>query len=209
MIADSSHVAAAASTAMTGTRVATVWTWVAVAATLLCLLRSYRLPGGGEPDTGGIDRWGVIAFVCQCVFSYLPTHRLPHDPTWPSRAVVSVLGATLGLALAAWEVAARLRYRDRSPRVASPQRFLTYGPYAHVRRPRDLIAVLLIVAVNALTLPWLALIPLAGVMAWAFAHRARWYDDAAAHAFGEPYELYCEAVPLLVPRRQARERPGA
>lgn len=209
MISDSSHLAPAASTAAAWAFAAAACTAGTALVTLAALLHSYRLPGGGEPGATGLDRWGVLAMALQVGFGVLPIARHPADPSLIPRAVAAIVCGALAAALAVWEVSARLRYRDRSLRVSAARRFLTYGPYRRMRRPRDLAALLLLAGINCVRLPPEALVPLVAITAWAFYQRARWYDDAAAAVLGNEYDDYCAVVPLFLPAwRRDAERPG-
>ena len=208
MIADSSHLASVTSTsALLGWGPASVGvTVLAVIVVAVCMVRSYRLQGG-EPGAHGLDRWGVLGVLSQVAMLSLP-RRFGDPPEFPRAAAVLVF-ATLAATLALWEVSARGRYRDRSPRIADPRHFLTYGPYRHVRRPRELVAILLVATTTCALPPALPFLPLVLVTVWAFIQRARGYDRAAAAALGDAYAAYRRAVALLVPRRSAAQRPGA
>lgn len=208
MISDSSHLASVTSTSpLFGWGVASVGVaalaWLIVA---VCMMRSYRLQGG-EPGAHGVDRWGVLGVLSQVAL--LSVYRPLGDPLQFPRAAAVLVFSTLAATLALWEVSARGRYRDRSPRIADPRHFLTYGPYRHVRRPREMVAILLVAATNCALPPAIPFLPLVLVTVWAFIQRAREYDRAAAAALGDAYAAYRRAVPLLVPRRRAAQRPGA
>jgi protein-S-isoprenylcysteine O-methyltransferase Ste14 len=126
-----------------------------------------------------------------------------------ARALAGAIAAMAAAALFAWDTATRRRYMDRSPGVMARARFLTYGPYAHVRRPREL-ALLLLVCGTAFVLPgWWRPVLALGVFGASLAARARFLDDVIAREAGEEYARYCEVTALLFPRGRGRDRRAA
>lgn len=199
------HEQALAAATSAAALIAAVLAWGVAA---VFLIRGRR----GAPLLEGVDRspaWLVAWHACG-LLALLPTPDMWTDVPPPAvllvRALGGMLAACLGAGLIAWEAATRARYVDRSPAVASRPRFLTYGPYARVRRPREL-GLLLLVCGTAFALPgwWRPAVAL-GVFGSSLAVRARRLDDALAEKGGEEFARYRMVTALLLPTGRRRDR---
>lgn len=185
--------------------IAAIAAWGVAAVALVRGRRGAPLLEGDVRTPAWLSAWhagGLLAL--------LPTPDMWTDVSPPAVLLVRSLGgmvaACAGAGLLAWEAATRVRYADRSPAVASRARFLTYGPYARVRRPREL-ALLLLVCGTAFALPgwWRPAVAL-GVFGASLAVRSRRLDDALAEKAGEEFARYRTVTALLLPTGRRRDR---
>jgi len=160
-------------------------------------------------DLGGfLFRWRGWIFVPLALF-VLWIGR----PT-PATFIIGLLVALLGEGLRIWGVG-YAGTTTRGNAVIAPE-LVTDGPFAHVRNPLylgNIISALGIcfIAVGAMPLAWsLPVLVLTaalylGVYRLIIGHEERFL----AATFGQPYELYCEMVPRLLPRLlSGRQSPG-
>ncbi len=172
--------------------------WCVGAASLLRTRRAPPVLQGDAATPGWLVAWHALGLM-----ALLPTPAAWAEAQTPAIVVMRAWGGALcacaGAWLLAWEAAVRMRYADRSVAVTVRERFLTYGPYARVRRPQEL-AILLLVCGTAFVLPgwWRPAIAM-GVFGASMAVRARRIDDAIARAAGEEYARYQSVTALLLP----------
>jgi len=125
------------------------------------------------------------------------------------RAVVAAVLIGLGAAVAVWAVIVlgwrRAADLDDTPPDPALPRLVFAGPFGHVRHPQSL-GLLLVLAGAAIAFRrpglWAVAVLGAGVVI-AMAVRQ---DRAMMREFGEPYERYQRAVPLLLPRLRRASR---
>ena len=131
-----------------------------------------------------MQRWRVpLGFVCAALFFVLGRPRLP-------TLAIGGAVAVIGLALRAW-ASGYLRKNDR---------LATSGPYAHTRNPLYLGSFLIglgfSIAAGRLYLGVLFLVLFLGI----YVPVMRIESATLRKLFGERFEQYQRAVPLLVPR---------
>jgi protein-S-isoprenylcysteine O-methyltransferase Ste14 len=116
-------------------------------------------------------------------------------------APVALLPLAAGLALSAWCVAEfALRGRGTPAPWDPPRRFVASGPYRVVRNPMY-VAVLSVLAVEAIAFGSLRLVLYAALVALGFHLFVLLYEEPTlARTFGESYRAYREAVARWVPR---------
>jgi protein-S-isoprenylcysteine O-methyltransferase Ste14 len=91
--------------------------------------------------------------------------------------------------------------------IAAPERLVVGGLYRYVRNPMY-VAVLTVIAGQALILGQLVLLPYAATFWLITAAFVRWYEEPAlTRRFGADYEAYRRAVPAWLPRLRPWE-PG-
>lgn len=134
----------------------------------------------------------------------LATHEAPPAPV-AHQLLVSGLGAlvaTAGISLMLWAVAA---FPTVSPGhyVLPEQRIVTHGPYAFVRHPLYLAALLIWLGLVTVFRSPLALACLVVYVLPGYLIYARAEERMMLQHFGEAYRDYCERVPMLIPARRS------
>lgn len=126
---------------------------------------------------------------------------------WPQAAGTAVTVG--GAVLAAWCVASFVRLGRGTPAPFDPpRRLVVRGPYARIRNPMYVGAVLALVGASLFYQSLALLAYAAGFLLVAHLFVVLYEEPTLRDTFGADYESYCHQVGRWWPRRSGREHPG-
>jgi protein-S-isoprenylcysteine O-methyltransferase Ste14 len=176
----------------------------------VCLIASLRLQRptlreGASPSGLWLELWHAAGLAALIPLPGM-WRTLGPDAVVLFRLCAASLLALTAAGIAVWELGTRRRYRERSRAVIERDRFLTYGPYRRIRRPREL-AILLLVIATSIALPgWWRPVLAACVFVPSVVVRARRLEADERRRWGAEFDRYRQAVPLLIPRGRSQSR---
>lgn len=152
----------------------------------------------GDKGTGAQIIWSV--YLTQLAAMLEATYlRYPRSVEWDTVAVVALAVALFGLFVRTWAVLALGDFFTMHIAVGKNHRIVRAGPYAVIRHPSYLGAILLYWAIPIFLHAWLSAVAAAIILPFAFVRRIHVEETALREKFGAEYESYCSKVWKILP----------
>lgn len=179
---------------------------ILMVAGLAMLLTQPDFKGHDAKTSKTTDRWSVLAILGAGIVSQVAP--IIEWGYWQSdhsgNLYVTALGLGLiagGLAFRIWSIHTLGKFFTATVQIVDGHRVIKHGPYAIVRHPSYLGAYLAIVGSGIFLNSIVGTIIGAVVMFIAYVHRLIAEEATLVAAFGEEYEEYRKATPMVVPLR--------
>ncbi|MFA5187481.1 MAG: isoprenylcysteine carboxylmethyltransferase family protein [Patescibacteria group bacterium] len=152
----------------------------------------------GDKGTGAQIIWSVYLTQLAAMLeaAYL---RYPRSVEWDSVAVVALAVALFGLFARTWAVFVLGDFFTMHIAVGENHGIVRAGPYAVIRHPSYLGAVLLYWALPVFLHAWLAAVAAAIILPFAFVRRIHVEETTLMEKFGAEYKSYCAKTWKILP----------
>ena len=174
-----------------------------VIAMLASVLQPHYNPFGivfssGDRGTGAQIIWSV--YLVQLAASLEATYlRCPQSIVWDAAAYLAVIGCMIGLSIRTWAVVTLGKFFTMHISIAESQVVVSHGPYALVRHPSYLGALILSLSAALFLHAWYAVIAALLILPLAFLRRIHLEEKRLLDALGEDYEAYRRRTKKIIP----------
>jgi protein-S-isoprenylcysteine O-methyltransferase len=152
----------------------------------------------GDRGTGAQIIWSIYLVQLAAILeaTYL---RCPQSIVWDTAAYLSLIGCMIGLFIRTWAVVTLGKFFTMHISISENHVVVSHGPYALVRHPSYLGALILSLSAVILLHAWYAVIAAMLILPFAFLRRIHFEEERLLDALGDDYEAYRRRTKKIIP----------